>query len=165
MPGIAFFRQPGVVLLGMFDDGRGCSELFRELLRLLPSVEVGDYCKNGQWDKECLLIDIELVETNRQEARAPDPPPLEDVQEGQVHTTPDASIHSARPLLDRWLPNAVKRSFPASNVVPRQPSGPPPEHLLSRPMHPHPTPPGCPPPAHLLSRPVPPLPVKTEHQG
>jgi len=64
-------------------DSRADIELFRELLRLWPGAVVEEYYyyQTGVWDRECLLIDIELIERHRQEAGSPDPPPLEDIPE------------------------------------------------------------------------------------
>lgn len=55
-------------------------ELFRELLRLYPHAEAEDYIKAGAWREDMMKVDIQLVEANRSEAGAEDPPPLEEVK-------------------------------------------------------------------------------------
>lgn len=94
-------------MYGVFDDGRDGSQLFRELLRLLPSVHMEDYCHNGVWDRENLLLDFELIERHREQAGAPTPPSLEDIPEVELPgedtplpwRTSGSSKPSARPSL------------------------------------------------------------------
>lgn len=71
-------RTHGMAAEKSKDDG---TELFRQLQRLLPTSLVEDYHKNGSWQKELLKIDVGLIEAHRNEAGAPDPPPLEDIPE------------------------------------------------------------------------------------
>lgn len=54
-------------------------ELFKELLRIYPVAEVEDYWKNGAWKDELMRTDLQLIESHRKEAGAPEPPALEDV--------------------------------------------------------------------------------------
>lgn len=106
---------------GIFDDGRDGSELFRELLRLLPSVHVDDYYKNGAWDRESLLLDFELIERHRMEAGAPSPPLLEDIPEVEMpgEETPP------------WKASAPWKAK-ASKLVPAPPKLPPPTSMVQK---------------------------------
>mmetsp|Transcript_80755 Transcript_80755/g.140186 ORF Transcript_80755/g.140186 Transcript_80755/m.140186 type:complete len:388 (+) Transcript_80755:47-1210(+) len=55
-------------------------ELFKELFRLLPSVEVEDYYKGGRWQDVDIQLDIDLLSAHRKEAGAPEPPAVEDLE-------------------------------------------------------------------------------------
>lgn len=54
-------------------------DLFMQLLRVLPTAEPLDYYKNGLWKDEILRLDCRILYGHRQEAGAPEPPPLEEV--------------------------------------------------------------------------------------
>lgn len=55
-------------------------ELFKEVLRLMDTVDVEDYFKNGRWDDVLMRMDHVLLEAHRKEAGASDPPDLKDVK-------------------------------------------------------------------------------------
>lgn len=59
-------------------------ELFKELVRLYPLAEVEDYFKGGQWNAELLKMDIQVFWSHREEAGAPEPPPVEEVKVGHL---------------------------------------------------------------------------------
>lgn len=117
-------------MTGLLDDERSAPELFRELLRLLPSVQVEDYYANGQWDQDCIRIDIELLEKHREEAGAPEPPPLEDI--------PMVELPGVAQPLGRRVASSVKPNHPKEQVnsngrvamVAQPPKAPPPAALL-----------------------------------
>jgi len=94
-------------------DDRDGTELFRELRRFLPDAAVEEYYnyETGIWDKECLLIDIELIERHRQVAGAPEAPPLEEI--------PEVDLSQAA----RKTPNYTKRK--KDKLKPAPPSEPP----------------------------------------
>ena len=56
-------------------------ELFRELLRFMPTANFHTYFHdiNKEWDKELILTDTEILQAHRREAQAPDPPPREEM--------------------------------------------------------------------------------------
>jgi len=100
----------------MMQDDRSGSDLFRELRRVLPSALVEEYYKGGRWEVETLVIDIELMERHRQEAGAPEPPPLEEIP---VPVLPDAVLP---PWQASKLPPAPYSRLP----LPGPPRTPPP---------------------------------------
>ena len=53
-------------------------DLFKELFRLYPLAEVEDYYKGGQWQRELLKLDIQAIFAHREEAGAPEAPPLDE---------------------------------------------------------------------------------------
>mmetsp|Transcript_53636 Transcript_53636/g.141364 ORF Transcript_53636/g.141364 Transcript_53636/m.141364 type:complete len:287 (-) Transcript_53636:35-895(-) len=59
-------------------------ELFRELMRQLPIVNMDDYYKNGVWLDELMKLDIAIVAMHRAVAGAPDALPLEEVKVPEV---------------------------------------------------------------------------------
>lgn len=69
---------------------KGGAELFRELMRLLPTVNIEDYCKAGIWQNNLIKLDMEVVEAHRREAGAPDPPPLSKVPMPSLPSVPKA---------------------------------------------------------------------------
>jgi len=78
--------------------------LFRELLRLLPTARVDTYYQSGQWRKDDILVDTELVILHRLEAGAPEPPPLEEIP---------LPVLSKPPLKRQELRTTRKRSLSA----------------------------------------------------
>jgi len=79
--------------------GKGGVELFRELLRHLPTIVVEDYYKNGVWQNELMRLDIEIVACHRIGAGASDPKPLEEVPMPKVPNPPKALLSGlVRPL-------------------------------------------------------------------
>lgn len=67
-------------------------ELFKELFRLLPSVEVEDYYKMGRWQDADIQLDIDLIVAHRKEAGAPEPPELEDLELPQLPSNGGAGM-------------------------------------------------------------------------
>lgn len=59
-------------------------ELFKELIRLYPLAEIEDYYKGGQWNSELIKMDIQVFFAHREEAGAPEPPPIEEVKTGTL---------------------------------------------------------------------------------
>lgn len=79
--------------------GKGGVELFRELLRHLPTIIVEDYYKNGVWQNELMKLDLEIVVCHRVGAGASDPIPLEEVPMPKVPDPPKALLSGlVRPL-------------------------------------------------------------------
>jgi len=79
--------------------GKGGVELFRELLRHLPTIVVEDYYKNGVWHNELMKLDLEIVSCHRIGAGASDPIPLEEVPIPKVPDPPKALLSGlVRPL-------------------------------------------------------------------
>ena len=74
-------------------------DLFKELFRLYPLAEVEDYFKGGQWQRELLKMDIQAIFAHREEAGAPEAPPLEEIALPPLpnQPTPNATI-SLMPL-------------------------------------------------------------------
>lgn len=60
------------------------SEIFRELLRHWPQAQVEDYFQNGAWLKDIMLLDVALIKAHRQEARAPEPPPRDEMPQPEL---------------------------------------------------------------------------------
>merc|ERR1719183_90731 len=56
-------------------------DLFRELLRVYSFADIKTYYEpeDGTWDDELMLTDIEVISAHRDEAGAPERPPLEQV--------------------------------------------------------------------------------------
>lgn len=119
------------------DDGQDGSQLFRELLRLLPSLCVEDYYKNGTWDRDGILLDFALIEHNREQhcktiGSAPTPPALEDIPEVELlvkeklapwRATGSYAVRAARhplppptPPLPRPPPQPPPRTFPEKTI-------------------------------------------------
>jgi len=73
-------------------------ELFRELLRLLPTLEPDDYCKHGMWQNELMRLDVQILAAHRTEAGAPDPPPLESVKLPETPAPPLGMAGWSQPL-------------------------------------------------------------------
>jgi hypothetical protein len=117
------------------DDGQDGSQLFRELLRLLPSLCVEDYYKNGTWDRDGILLDFALIEHNREQhcktiGSAPTPPALEDIPEVELlvkekltpwRATGSYAVRAARHPLP-----------PPTPPLPRPPPQPPPRTFLEK---------------------------------
>lgn len=81
---------------------KGGPELFRELLRVLPTGCWEDYCKNGVWQNDVLRLDIEILTAHKEEAGAPDPPPLSEVK------LPDIPQMSKLALGSAMLPGMIR---------------------------------------------------------
>jgi hypothetical protein len=109
--------------MGTPDEAVG-AEVFRKLLQVYPLARIDDYYKSGRWHMEVLETDMELIVAHRQEAGAPEPPPLEDVP---MPALPGALTRRA-PLLSsksgartpsarEVLPTVVSKPTPSSNGV------------------------------------------------
>lgn len=100
--------------MGTGDDVAGSNgersnpDLFRELRGLLSKAPFENYYKNGIWERETLLVDIELLRVHRREAGAPEATPASDV-----------------PELDRLERHS------RGKLTPTQPSAPPPRALVA----------------------------------
>eukprot|EP00928_Gymnodinium_smaydae_P036901 TRINITY_DN25711_c0_g1_i2.p1 TRINITY_DN25711_c0_g1~~TRINITY_DN25711_c0_g1_i2.p1 ORF type:complete len:214 (-),score=41.61 TRINITY_DN25711_c0_g1_i2:35-601(-) len=66
-------------------------ELFRELLRFIPTANIHDYYEvgAGSWLNERMRLDIEIVAAHRDQAGAPDPPPLASIPAPDLPTRPE----------------------------------------------------------------------------
>lgn len=78
-------------------------ELFRELLRLLPSLLLEDYYKNGNWQNDNMRLDIEILASHRIEAEGSlrHLPPLSEVKTPDLPPLLKLSVMSkaAQPVL------------------------------------------------------------------
>lgn len=138
----------------MIANRQSGSELFRELTRLFPGALVEEYYKHGTWDVECMLLDLELIERHREEAGAPEPPPLETIPQVQL---PEAANPPWRESLQRLphpprpkevLRRATKPSWsePSSHRIPSPPKPRTVSSKAANPIWHVPTPPRAPPP-------------------
>lgn len=110
--------------------GKGGVELFRELLRYLPTITVEDYYKNGVWHNELMKLDVEIVACHRMGAGASDPIPLEEVPMPKVPDPPKALLSGLlRPLgtLNAMRPLGLFGTSMSSGLLrPAGPNGLPP---------------------------------------
>jgi len=67
-------------------------ELFKELMRLYPLAEVEDYYKMGQWQHDLMRMDIQVFYAHREEAGAPELPPLEEIELPPLPVVPAAML-------------------------------------------------------------------------
>mmetsp|Transcript_865 Transcript_865/g.2177 ORF Transcript_865/g.2177 Transcript_865/m.2177 type:complete len:358 (+) Transcript_865:64-1137(+) len=115
------------------DESQDGPELFRNVVRLLPSANVEDYYKNGKWLKETLLIDAELLEAHRKESGAPEPPEPDEVQvpalPGEMRETFERREALRPPLRAPSGRPDVRTS--ASRLTPAPPKGPPPPSAIA----------------------------------
>ncbi|CAE7909926.1 Comt, partial [Symbiodinium necroappetens] len=119
-------------------------DLFKELFRLYPLAEVDDYFKGGVWQRELLKMDIQAIFAHREEAGAPEAPPLDEITLPPLpnQPTPNATI-SLMPL-EVKLPNGdgetqvVLKPQAAVNgtVVPPKAKAMPPQLAASIPKRP-----------------------------
>jgi len=67
-------------------------ELFKELMRLYPLADVEDYYKMGQWQHDLMRMDIQVFYAHREEAGAPELPPLEEIEMPPLPVVPAAML-------------------------------------------------------------------------
>eukprot|EP00933_Yihiella_yeosuensis_P017180 TRINITY_DN14426_c0_g1_i1.p1 TRINITY_DN14426_c0_g1~~TRINITY_DN14426_c0_g1_i1.p1 ORF type:complete len:240 (-),score=54.61 TRINITY_DN14426_c0_g1_i1:105-824(-) len=107
-----------------FVKGKQGPDLFKELYRLLPLVYAEDYYKNGVWQNEQMLMDIQIVDAHRKEAGAPEPMTLDDVKipnlPGPGMTQTSAMAGMMRALqpgsVNGITPAAVSSTAPAGTI-------------------------------------------------
>jgi len=98
-------------------------DLFRQLKRVFPRADHQEYYENGAWDMECLEIDLELVTLHREEAGAPEPPPLEEVP---APVLPEARPPQRPPPQRPPLPRRPERNGVSGKpLTPAPPAAPP----------------------------------------
>eukprot|EP00747_Dinoflagellata_sp_TGD_P166047 gnl/TRDRNA2_/TRDRNA2_188254_c0_seq1.p1 gnl/TRDRNA2_/TRDRNA2_188254_c0~~gnl/TRDRNA2_/TRDRNA2_188254_c0_seq1.p1 ORF type:complete len:299 (+),score=61.65 gnl/TRDRNA2_/TRDRNA2_188254_c0_seq1:63-899(+) len=99
---------------------KGGLDLFKELMRLMPTNHPEDYYKNGVWNDEMMRLDCELISAHRGEAGAPEPIPLEDVPHVTLpaHTGFPAFPGAAQPM----VPSGIIKPM-ATSAGPIRPYG------------------------------------------
>ena len=87
-------------------------ELFRELLRFMPTANVHTYFNgiNKEWNKELILTDTDILQAHRREAQAPDPPPREEMPVPQAHH-PQAEARSIETFSAQWNLNITRVKY------------------------------------------------------
>jgi len=86
-------------------------ELFKQLLRLLPTADVQDYFKNGVWQDVILKLDCRILIGHRQEAGAPEVPALDEVV--MPETMPQAKqvpVAVAKPVGPQAVVNVLAKA-------------------------------------------------------
>eukprot|EP00403_Amphidinium_massartii_P036893 CAMPEP_0178440410 /NCGR_PEP_ID=MMETSP0689_2-20121128/36770_1 /TAXON_ID=160604 /ORGANISM="Amphidinium massartii, Strain CS-259" /LENGTH=328 /DNA_ID=CAMNT_0020063195 /DNA_START=94 /DNA_END=1076 /DNA_ORIENTATION=+ len=76
-------------------------DLFKEMLRYMPTAEYEDYFKNGAWKEDLMRLDLQLVVAHRLGAGAPNPLPLEEVPEVELPAA------AAKPVIQAPSPMGV----------------------------------------------------------
>eukprot|EP00427_Karlodinium_veneficum_P007794 CAMPEP_0169091278 /NCGR_PEP_ID=MMETSP1015-20121227/16276_1 /TAXON_ID=342587 /ORGANISM="Karlodinium micrum, Strain CCMP2283" /LENGTH=611 /DNA_ID=CAMNT_0009151757 /DNA_START=124 /DNA_END=1959 /DNA_ORIENTATION=+ len=108
---------------------KGGEDLFKELLRLLPTADIQDYYKNGVWQDSTIRLDIRILEGHRQEAGSPEPIPLEEVQMPELPKATSnvplaiaakAGLLKPMSLAGRVVPKISSTLRPATPLTPAQ---------------------------------------------
>lgn len=63
-------------------------ELFREIIRQYPLVNLDDYYKHGIWQNDLMRLDVQILNAHRLEAGAPDLPPLAEIKLPEIPDPP-----------------------------------------------------------------------------
>jgi len=92
-------------------------ELFRELMRLYPLAEVEDYYKMGQWQQDLMRMDIQVFYAHREEAGAPELPPLEEIELPPLPVVPAAMMAMAMLQAGQALPAGGVASTLQANAM------------------------------------------------